>query len=194
MFVCFYHLQLNPDVNVFQRKFVNEVRRCEEMDRKLSEWNGVFTQRHTPTTLLWTLFFEIDSSSLQDLSKRKLRRQTSQFSTQERTRKSLFPETWSTWRWLFELPTVQLCFFWTSPDIYFSFWNPRRRLLRSWRMSWKKSTQTKRRWRRTSWNWPSWSTFCAGLSSFLTRLAFCRLLIHFFFCKLYFGLIQATFL
>ncbi|XP_032824504.1 V-type proton ATPase 116 kDa subunit a 1-like isoform X2 [Petromyzon marinus] len=26
---------LNPDVNVFQRKFVNEVRRCEEMERKL---------------------------------------------------------------------------------------------------------------------------------------------------------------
>ncbi|KAK2833177.1 hypothetical protein Q5P01_017066 [Channa striata] len=26
---------LNPDVNSFQRKFVNEVRRCEEMDRKL---------------------------------------------------------------------------------------------------------------------------------------------------------------
>lgn len=31
-----FNLQLNPDVNVFQRKFVNEVRRCEEMDRKLS--------------------------------------------------------------------------------------------------------------------------------------------------------------
>lgn len=30
-------LKLNPDVNVFQRKFVNEVRRCEEMDRKLSK-------------------------------------------------------------------------------------------------------------------------------------------------------------
>lgn len=29
--------QLNPDVNAFQRKFVNEVRRCEEMDRKLSK-------------------------------------------------------------------------------------------------------------------------------------------------------------
>lgn len=28
-------LQLNPDVNVFQRKFVNEVRRCNEMERKL---------------------------------------------------------------------------------------------------------------------------------------------------------------
>lgn len=28
-------LQLNPDVNVFQRKFVNEVRRCDEMERKL---------------------------------------------------------------------------------------------------------------------------------------------------------------
>ncbi|ESO00811.1 hypothetical protein HELRODRAFT_112954 [Helobdella robusta] len=26
---------LNPDINAFQRKFVNEVRRCEEMDRKL---------------------------------------------------------------------------------------------------------------------------------------------------------------
>lgn len=33
----YFHLQLNPDVNVFQRKFVNEVRRCEEMDRKLSK-------------------------------------------------------------------------------------------------------------------------------------------------------------
>uniref|UniRef100_A0A2K5LRL4 V-type proton ATPase subunit a n=1 Tax=Cercocebus atys TaxID=9531 RepID=A0A2K5LRL4_CERAT len=32
---CVFIFQLNPDVNVFQRKFVNEVRRCEEMDRKL---------------------------------------------------------------------------------------------------------------------------------------------------------------
>lgn len=28
-------IQLNPDVNSFQRKFVNEVRRCDEMERKL---------------------------------------------------------------------------------------------------------------------------------------------------------------
>ncbi|XP_068738221.1 V-type proton ATPase 116 kDa subunit a 1-like [Montipora capricornis] len=28
---------LNPDVNAFQRKFVNEVRRCEEMERKLTQ-------------------------------------------------------------------------------------------------------------------------------------------------------------
>lgn len=34
--------QLNPDVNVFQRKFVNEVRRCEEMDRKLSKRAKMF--------------------------------------------------------------------------------------------------------------------------------------------------------
>lgn len=28
-------LQLNEGVNLFQRKFVSEVRRCEEMERKL---------------------------------------------------------------------------------------------------------------------------------------------------------------
>lgn len=41
--VCCYVLvfQLNPDVNVFQRKFVNEVRRCEEMDRKLRMYSLV---------------------------------------------------------------------------------------------------------------------------------------------------------
>ena len=27
--------QLNPDVSAFQRKFTNDVRRCDEMERKL---------------------------------------------------------------------------------------------------------------------------------------------------------------
>uniref|UniRef100_A0A672Q3S6 V-type proton ATPase subunit a n=1 Tax=Sinocyclocheilus grahami TaxID=75366 RepID=A0A672Q3S6_SINGR len=41
---------LNPDVNVFQRKFVNEVRRCEEMDRKLSELINTCTNTYTKTS------------------------------------------------------------------------------------------------------------------------------------------------
>jgi len=45
LFTFFSRPQLNPDVNVFQRKFVNEVRRCEEMDRKLSESRGGFSLR-----------------------------------------------------------------------------------------------------------------------------------------------------
>lgn len=28
-------MQLNPEVNAFQRKFVDDVRRCEDMERKL---------------------------------------------------------------------------------------------------------------------------------------------------------------
>ena len=30
---------LNPTVNAFQRKYVNDVRRCEEMERKLSNYS-----------------------------------------------------------------------------------------------------------------------------------------------------------
>lgn len=29
---------LNPSINAFQRKFVNELRRCDEMERKLSKF------------------------------------------------------------------------------------------------------------------------------------------------------------
>lgn len=33
--MTFGSFQLNPKVNVYQRKYVTEVRRCEEMERKL---------------------------------------------------------------------------------------------------------------------------------------------------------------
>ena len=35
-------LQLNPNVNSFQRKFVGEVRRCEELEKTFSEYIYVF--------------------------------------------------------------------------------------------------------------------------------------------------------
>lgn len=35
---CLLHLfQLNPTVNAFQRKYVNEIKKCEEMERILGK-------------------------------------------------------------------------------------------------------------------------------------------------------------
>lgn len=65
-----FELQLNPDVNVFQRKFVNEVRRCEEMDRKLSElfcqycWVTKHDRQATQHHVFWLNSMEIITLSL----------------------------------------------------------------------------------------------------------------------------------
>lgn len=40
--------QLNPDVNAFQRKFVSEVRRCSEMERKLRYLEEVISKEGIP--------------------------------------------------------------------------------------------------------------------------------------------------
>ena len=53
--------QLNPDVNVFQRKFVNEVRRCEEMDRKLSKSTLSLIDTQDPKTDLFIKFHPVIS-------------------------------------------------------------------------------------------------------------------------------------
>uniref|UniRef100_A0A8B9LIX7 V-type proton ATPase subunit a n=1 Tax=Astyanax mexicanus TaxID=7994 RepID=A0A8B9LIX7_ASTMX len=55
---------LNPDVNVFQRKFVNEVRRCEEMDRKLSE----SVMKQTLNTLEKNATFEKLENELKEIN------------------------------------------------------------------------------------------------------------------------------
>ena len=36
-----FSIQLNPNVNAFQRKFVGEVRRCEELEKTFSECPGL---------------------------------------------------------------------------------------------------------------------------------------------------------
>lgn len=51
-----------------------------------------------------------------------------------------------------------------------SFCRPR---LRSWRSSWRRSTLTRKPWRRTFWNWPSSNTSSDAHSSSLMRYSKC---------------------
>lgn len=44
------YLQLNPETNAFQRKFVNEVRRCDEMERKLRYLEKEIKKDNIPMT------------------------------------------------------------------------------------------------------------------------------------------------
>uniref|UniRef100_A0AAR2JIJ6 V-type proton ATPase subunit a n=1 Tax=Pygocentrus nattereri TaxID=42514 RepID=A0AAR2JIJ6_PYGNA len=51
---------LNPSVNAFQRKFVSEVRRCEEMEKTFSEFFLAFSlnpQYFCALTVLWKTFY-----------------------------------------------------------------------------------------------------------------------------------------
>ena len=47
---------MNPDVNAFQRKYVNDVRRCDEMERKLRFEIGNFPS--SLTTFFLHSFFQ----------------------------------------------------------------------------------------------------------------------------------------
>lgn len=49
MGVLIYHLQLNPDVNPFQRSFVGEIRRIDEMARRVRFFSGQVEKESVPT-------------------------------------------------------------------------------------------------------------------------------------------------
>jgi V-type H+-transporting ATPase subunit a len=53
---------LNPDTNAFQRKFVNEVRRCDEMERKLRFLEKEIKKDEIPMLVIFPAFliFSID--------------------------------------------------------------------------------------------------------------------------------------
>lgn len=65
IFIFFSFLQLNPDVNVFQRKFVNEVRRCEEMDRKLSKWAPSLKKNNSELPLPLVYWVDVNMAATQ---------------------------------------------------------------------------------------------------------------------------------
>lgn len=47
------HEQLNPELSMFQRKFTAEVRRCDEMERKVNYIKNEIVKDGTPVPDLW---------------------------------------------------------------------------------------------------------------------------------------------
>uniref|UniRef100_A0AAR2KM30 V-type proton ATPase subunit a n=1 Tax=Pygocentrus nattereri TaxID=42514 RepID=A0AAR2KM30_PYGNA len=91
---------LNPDVNVFQRKFVNEVRRCEEMDRKLRE-SATFEKLENELKEINTNQEALKKNFLELTELKHILRRTQQFF--DEVLKSLKLSSFSFWSFIFHI-------------------------------------------------------------------------------------------
>lgn len=61
-------LQLNPNVNAFQRKFVGEVRRCEELEKTFSKYLLIFSKHYLPLCCFWPFLLPFSILGAEDQS------------------------------------------------------------------------------------------------------------------------------